>query len=262
MLDRTETVVVHLTWFAAIASTIVGVFANKSALLAGILALTTLMWGYSVYWALDLRRLLSAQLYRNQALALGLVAVAWAGFELATVGSVTYYPGNSVIGDISLLTLVIVLVVTFYFTDSSVLAARKSDPLYRDTFRWRRLRLVVWPVIVISLLALLVLAAVSLSFLFSTGLFTILVFVPFFGTFGSALVLLPVSGRRSRDKTLRKNLQWFGLFGASILVTFVIGILTNGVVSQATFYLLFAVGSYCIYRSTKSLAPLNRLAPK
>ena len=272
MLDKTETVVVHLTWFAAIGSTIVGVFTDNAAVLDGSLAFGMLMWGYSVYWALNLRRLLSAQLYRNQALSAGLVAMAWACFEFPTAESVYGKVGNatttgSLLADISLVTFAIVLVMTFYFTDSSVLAARKSDPLYRNTFHWRQLRFVVWPVIVISLLALLVLALVSPSSLLvqsggTTALFTILIFVPLFATFGSALVLLPISGRRSRDQTLRKNLEWFGLFGAALIMFFILGVSANGSLGQVSFYLLFLVGSYCLYRSTKSLAPLNRLAPK
>jgi hypothetical protein len=264
LLDKTETVVVHLTWFAAIASAIVGVSANSAVLLDGSLALTVLMWGYSVYWALNLRRLLSAQLYRNQALGAGLIAIAWACFDLVATEGYT----NS--GRVVLTALAIVLVMTFYFIDSSVLAARKSDPLYRNTFHWRQLRFVVWPVIAISLLVLLVLALVSPSFLLDVvgnqppvgamaALAIILVFVPFFGTFGSALVLLPVSGRRSRDQTLRKNLEWFGLFGATIIGFLIMALLTD---NQVSFYLLFVVGSYCLYRSTKSLAPLNRLSPK
>jgi hypothetical protein len=265
MSDRTETVVVHATWFAAIASTIVGAFANNIVLLGVSIAFATLMWGYSVYWALVLRRLLSAQLYRNQALGAGLIAIGWAFFG----GSSMAYGSN---GDtcvlcqglnIPLVAFIVALMMTFYFIDSSVLAARKSDPLYRNTFHWKQLRLVVWPVIAGSLLVLLVLTAVSPSLLSTQGggsaLFVVLNLVPLFGTGGLALLLLPVSGRRSRDQTLRKNLEWVGLFGASFLVFFILLVSTNGSVSVIFSYLLFVVGSYCIYRSTKSLAPLNKL---
>jgi len=254
MQNKTETVVVYLTLAAAITCTIsFGILANNAILYVFSIAFIMLFWGYSIYWAFDLRRLLSAQLYRNQALGEGLIAVGWLSFGVST--SVTLETLSSV-------TLVLALATTFYFIDSSVLAARKSDPLYRNTFHWRQLRFVIWPIIAISLFALLVIGVVAPSFFGSQGgptWFTILTFIPVFGTLVSAVVLLPFSGRRSRDQTLRKNLEWFGLFGASFMVLTALGLSAAGSLSVVFFSLAFEVGGYCIYRSTKSLAPLNRL---
>ena len=264
MQDRIEKVVVYLTLIAALACAIsFGVFPNV-ILYAFNDVFIALFWGYSIYWALGLRRLLSAQLYRNQSLGEGLIAVGWIAFGVST--SISTYAsggnGGGLVETTSSVTLVIALATTFYFVDSSVLAARKSDPLYRNTFYWGRLRFVIWPIIAISLFALLVIGVVSPSFFGPQGgpaWFNIPVFVAVFGTLASAVVLLPVAGRRSRDQTLRKNLEWFGLFGASFVVFIVLGLSAVGSLSVVFFSLSFIVGGYCIYRSTKSLAPINKL---
>jgi len=267
MRDKTETWVVNLTLAAALACGVMGTFVSLTLLYIG-LAFTVLMWSYSVYWALDLRRLLSAPLYRNQALGAGLVSTAFASLNCAIYGG----QNTSLVGNLQLIVIGYTFLITFYWVDSSVLAARKTDPLYRDTLHWRKVRLAVWPVIFVTALALPGLSIVYPSSLLQgegvTWLFVILVFTPIIGAFGSGLILLPIAGRRSRDEALRKNLEWFGLFGASFILFAILNILSPGESEPggglAFFFLVlaFVAGSYCLYRSTKSLAPLNRLPSK
>jgi hypothetical protein len=238
-----------------------------------------IIWGLSVYWALDLRRLLSAHLYRNQALGEGFVAIGWASFNASNFiifGVQGKGQLSSTESFLSAAVSVLAFVLTFYWIDSSVLAARKSDPLFRDTFHWRKVRLAIWPVLIVSALLLLVLGVAATSLLiqgsFQTGrptiLFGALLFTEIICTFGVGLPLLLVAGRRSKDQTLRGNLGWFALLAASVLVLFGLGSATgNGSPGTLSSFfnsgnspsLTFILVSYCVYRSVKSLAPINRL---
>jgi hypothetical protein len=68
---------------------------------------------------------------------------------------------------------------------------------------------------------------------------------------------------RSKDRTLRRHLRWFGLSFVGLVVTvlasgFIVTTL-GGIVSDATTIPAFTVFAYFIYRSAKSLAPLERM---
>jgi hypothetical protein len=101
----------------------------------------------------------------------------------------------------------------------------------------------------------------------------------FLASFLAILVLgtpaLFVSALRSKDRTLRKNLGWFGLFVAAVLsyteigyLGFVLGILTNSsstvlptgfVIVLALISFLPVIGGFGLYRSARSLASINRV---
>jgi hypothetical protein len=269
MQDKAETIIVHVTWVLAILCLIVGTYVRPVLLLNIQMVFLMLVYGYAVYWSLGLRRLLSAPLYRNQALGGGLIALGWAAFNASNV--VVYgiaSKSNNVEGPLPLALVGLALLVTFYWIDSSILAGRKSDPLYRNTLHWKELRLVLWPliagaIIIFWLVYLSDPAALNPTSVSVTPLFLVLLFTLVGGTFGSGLVLIPVS-RRSRDRTLRKNLEWFALFPTSFLVFVILGTLVGGTPEPGNVALIFQglpfiVGSYCIYRSVKSLAPLNEM---
>src|SRR5579862_5646250 len=89
------------------------------------LAIVSVIFAHSAFWALNIRRALAVPLYRNQALGLEFVILE-AGF-LSTF--ILFFGDNQ-------LFIPIVWVVdfgVFYWINASMLAARRTDPLLRDT---------------------------------------------------------------------------------------------------------------------------------
>ncbi|MGI0078299.1 MAG: hypothetical protein ACRECH_01605 [Nitrososphaerales archaeon] len=214
---------------------------------------TVLMWPYSIYWAFSTRRLVSAKLYRNQALGIGLIAVVWLTFQLS------FYSRDNFLNKIALTTAVLV---TFYWIDSSVLVSRKSDPLYRNTLHWKEVRLALWTLLIVLVVILfpswqLISAGPPLLLGKDPSLLSVIsVYVLGFLLLGSGTVYLLTADLRSRDRTLRRQLIWFGLFFACFFGFIIVWTFTN----QFFFSILaYALGAYCVYQSAKSLSPLNRL---
>ena len=216
------------------------------------LLVTAAVLFYASYWALIIRRALAVQSYRNQALGVALIAL----FQGVTTIGFAGTEGASGRTPLDLLALganTILFLFVFYWIDASVLAAKRSDPLLRDTLHWRSLRLVLWPLI-ISFAAAAVVSNFSLPF-------NIIL------TLVAGAASLPVAARRSRDPTMRRHLIWFGLYAAFLLAFFfnLGGLLNVSIGSPASFVflgigsLMYFAASYCLYRSAVSLAPLRQL---
>ena len=226
------------------------------------LAVVALMDGYAAYWAFGIRRALAVRLYRNQALGIGFVSVAIAGFAFAITVPLWYPVNNNPLFPPFLLSAFITM---FYWVDASIRAGRRSDPILRDTFHWRLLRLPLWALI-------LVFPGVTIiSQLFALELYTMIVgytvaLVFLIPTLSGAL-LLPVVATRSRDFTLRRHLQWFALFPITLLVLFItyFTLYAFGLGFTDTWFTLSSlinfVGGYFLYRSARSLVPLSKLSP-
>src|ERR1700733_5624912 len=104
------------------------------AVIAAVVALLVLSYG--AYWAFEIRRALAIRLYRSQALGIGLLAVSVGLAQLYYTGSIFYgWPPELTFASILFFAFAL-----FYWTNTSIRAARLSDPLLRDTFRWTRLR--------------------------------------------------------------------------------------------------------------------------
>ncbi len=221
------------------------------------------MASYAVYWAFNLRRALSVGLYRNQALGIGLVAAIQVPDLIAhgVFAPLGIYLAFFVVE-------AIVSWVVFYFVDASVLAGRRSDPLLRDTLHWRSLRIFLWPAIIAAQAAVVAVAAyfqVGTGGLSSSTAFTInqvrslLDWVVDL----AVVVAIPVTALRSKDPRLHAHFAWFGAFFAFVLVLVPVG---NNLVALPAFVGQALVGFallgevYSLYRSTRSLAPLNRLS--
>src|SRR5438309_9739380 len=99
-------------------------------------------YGYVAYAALAIRRTIAGGAYRKQALGLALVAISYA------TNSVTSFYNSPQTFDIygqigfliGFLSFPIAFLTIFYWVDTSVFAARLTDPLLRDTLRWSRVR--------------------------------------------------------------------------------------------------------------------------
>jgi hypothetical protein len=184
-------------------------------------------------------------------------------------GHINAGPAASPYGALGFLTI-------FYWIDTSMLAARRSDPLLRDTLHWKRLRVVFWAGIILSF-GIQFTAIVYLLGPFAlvdplSGAGTepppalgLTIIAPFLLT-GLAGLLLVIAGRRSKDTNLQRSLRWFGLFVASLLVVLVavpaqfIGPLVGvEYASNTIFNAGQLAGGYFLYKSVKALVPLNRI---
>jgi hypothetical protein len=217
-----------------------------------------LMNGYAAYWALGIRRALAVRLYRNQALGIGLVSL---GFVGVVFGSTFAY--QSAFAEVKDALQLLVFIIMFYWIDASIRAGRRSDPLLRDTFHWKLVRLPLWVLIIGFYLALIFSAYLFPELVNAISVPTIL--LVFFIPVLSGALILPVVARRSKDFTLRRHLQWFALLAVAYLVL-LIGIFTifpaqtglSPYIGWADLW--FFVGGYFLYRSAKSLVPLNRIS--
>jgi len=209
------------------------------------------IFAYTIYLAVDIRRALSVRPYRDQALGIGFVSLAW---NLLFLGG---FAALSVIHDYGLFAAVvgIVMIMLFYWVDSSVLAARKSDPFPRDILRWRELRIVVWLVLVaVTILAISVASYYQITtgtephYIANVGFGFGIWNLPAFIVVIVGAVALPISAYRTRDAFLRRSLKWFAAF---VVVVAFVGITPAPIETFAG----LAIAGYCLYRSARSLIP-------
>jgi hypothetical protein len=225
---------------------------------------TGILLAYPAYWAFDIRHALFVRLYRRQALGIGLVSIAIGLLFTYFAILNSFPPSSSVNPAIIILTIImadLVLLITFYWVDVSVLAGRRSDPLLRDTLNWSRIRPFVWGVLLFSGALLIIFSNPSSTPILVLG--TVVVLLPL--VFGS--ILLPIVARRSGDPTLRRHLRSFALFLVSLIIEAVlyntspayaptVGALLVTLLIDST----LVVAAYFLYSSVRSLAPLNKLA--
>ncbi len=220
-------------------------------------SMVILIFGYASFWAFNIRRALFVSLYRNQAFGTGLLTILLPLTFVVVAANVT---GNTAANTpVPLLAVFTV----FYFIDSTVRAARRSDPILRDTFHWSRLRLFLWPIILLlialSALGPLLFPVNSPEGIVANG-------APYLVGLGTGITVIPVSARRSGDGNLKSHLKWFGLFAGFLLMhrtiestsgsgsTFIV------IVLHQVAFVAFLIAGYCLYQSAKSLAPLNKLS--
>ena len=225
------------------------------------------LFSYGAYWALTIRKALMGYLYRRQALWVGWVAIYFVA-QSAFIALAIFYNATGFYVDLLAAAFIAVgFVAIFVWIDSTVLVARRSDPLQRDTLRWSKLRYFIGITSTIGLFFNLIF---NLIFTNSSGSSYILLgSPPLLGFIGTILLLgaiaLLLSARRSGDMTLRRHLKWFGLGAGLLWITGQVGApwaraSGDSILVPIITYSLFAVAAYCFYRSAKSLVPLGRLA--
>jgi hypothetical protein len=204
--------------------------------------LVVFVFAYPVFWALNIRRFLAVRLYKSQALGLALICVAF------SLGS--FDPTGAIYG--------LFLLLVFYWIDLSFRAARRSDPLLRDSIRWSRLRLVLWPVNLLQIpLSIYTVLAVFGYLPSAVTLGNTIEIAPFFATAASGVALAAVVALRTADGALRGQLIWFGIF---VFVQFAIIIVAQvNSVNGAVYFVGFEFAAFALYKSARSLVPLNRI---
>jgi len=212
---------------------------------------------YTAYDAFTIRGKSSVGPYRNQALGIGLMALALAVYSTEHF-VYSYYPPNTPtpislglpVGPLGLSTFILTLLLLFGLVDLSALSGRKLDPLHKDRLHWSRVRFVLWPLFIVSGATV---AGEDLVFQvwkgYSPGTppwWVPAVFVAFLGTSIVNAIVLLLTIRRTKELVLRRQLAWFGLF-AFLFWT------------GQIFYALFLISGYCLLRSAKSLSPAHTL---
>jgi hypothetical protein len=227
-----------------------------------LIAATIAGYGYVAYAALAIRRTIAGGVYRKQALGLALVAIFYA------LNSVTSFYNSATFDVYSLIVSLLfplAFLMIFYWVDTSVFAARLTDPLLRDTLRWSRVRFLIWTInisaVAISLSYLAYLGLVAGSFPASPPFFLLVIYVtPAYVSVASGAAVLFVAVRRTADRTLRRHLEWFGFY---LVFIFVLGgLIGNGLgiysveLSNLVGGAANAAAAFFLYRSARSLIPL------
>ena len=215
-----------------------------------------IVWGYGIYWAFDIRRALSTRVFRSQALGMGLVSVGWAAFVALqnAVGASGFLGG--VVGTATFIVFILTIAVTFYWVDSSIRAAQRTDPQLRDTLRWSRARYWAWAALIggVGIVTAATYAPQVANIAYYSA-----VSGPILIIFLALVIVVPgvtfaVSIKRSKDAGLRRHLMWFGLgLGAFV------ALLVSGGLVVADFVLADLALGYCLYKAAKSLAPLGKI---
>ena len=244
--------------------------------------LVILAYAYAAFWALNIRRNLTIRLYRHQALGIGLVSICVAYFTFNFDGGINYLPQavfEYPLDDVFFFAFLACLVPLLYWTDSSLLAARDSDPLQRDVLGWARIRVALWGAVAVTLVGgggyvlyqLIFLSqqtAQAGNSIYLVGVPPIIDFiaavVPLVVPIASALIFLPVAARRTKDLTIRRHLKWFGLGTAFMVLGFFSIVLLGGTAGHTpgsggllllpvAFLALFTASAYSLYRSAKAV---------
>jgi hypothetical protein len=218
------------------------------------------IFGYTIYWAFNIRRSQQVKLYRNQALGMGFVAFAWIliFFDFIIFGTTGLFAPFSLFFGLIMLML-------FYWVDVSVLASRRSDPRLRDTLEWHKLRPYLWVLMVASIVVAFSLSSYYEFFVgvepqfmtnFPIGIVSGIAYLPAAIPVYSGIIALPIAAHRSRDRFLRRSLAWFVGFVA------VIALLGAGLSNYGSLiFPALAFAAYFLYRSVMSLVPMKRLPP-
>jgi hypothetical protein len=229
---------------------------------------------YAAYWAFGVRRALGGKLYRSHALWLGVVGVVGASYGFLT------YSTNLILQEAIAVYVSALFLFVFAFIDATMPVLRRSDPLLRSILRWDRLRIPLW--CGVALAAVLTYLSYLYYYNSSVGLTPtnpVIGFIESVGwsipasvAFGISAAALVIGTRRSADPVLKTSLKWLGLvlilFVLSFLVTTIEGFILPPTVTQFEFFYSYYVlpsglvgiaSAYCLYRSARSLAPLNRI---
>src|SRR5713101_35168 len=228
------------------------------------------VFSYAAFWGFSMRNGLAAPLYRRHALWVGAAGAYFAVQWLLLALFAPFYPYGGTPQTRFLIDSYNDFGYTMIFAwiDATMPLVRQSDPLLRDPLRWKRLRLILWPLVLLGAvgtdIGLESVAVITqsqypiLRDLFAT--------VPYPAILLGALGL-SLSVKRSKDATLRSHLRWFGLAGTLIVLTFLLGHFAHALgfipasaalfVQTADYVMLTAAGVF-LFKSAKDLVLLSQ----
>lgn len=211
------------------------------------------IFAYVAFFAFNVRHSLSSSLYRRQTTGIGFVSLAW------ILVFIDYVVVTGIFNLYAIFFFVnsLLNIVLFYWIDAAVLAARRSDPLARDTLHWRKTRMFIWLAIIAATVGVTALATyyqvltgTEPQFMNTFALDIGVGFIPAGIAVVAGLVALPLAAHRTKDKFLRHSIAWLGAF----VVILIVGNWLNLLGGLGTFSYLI-VGGFCLYKSARSLVP-------
>lgn len=233
-------------------------FIEGPLVLSALGAIVTVMYGYGAIWAFRIRKALMTPLFKERATWVGVVGIFFTVLVASNILIRAFAEGNFYLSFLEYCITNAAGIVTLAWIDTTIKMARRSDPLNRNTLKWKQLRYVIWAFTFIT----------TAGSLFSVAYLRVNFFAPngasgdfITGAFGWVLfgfIALVLSYRRSRDPILKEHLKWFGLF---LFLLFIV----DTVLSKEVFAFriadeaLLAFDAYFLYRGVKSLAPFSRI---
>jgi len=216
-----------------------------------------LVYGYVAYSAVSIGHTLSDRLYRRQAEGMAAITIIIAAL---TVGILLVPTSTSGLIFIAAFSLFYATFIGFYYwIDASIRAARLTDPLVRDTLHWSKLRVGFWAYDIGAYIVFFIVGLLSNVTYTTSGSGPILIFIlmPLFIMIFAGVIVLPIAAHRSKDKVLKRHLDWFGVY-VIVIMSFVF--IWSGFVNATNLEttLVTVAGGYLLYRSAKSLVPLYR----
>ena len=280
MPDRADTAAAVLTAVSYAAALTIGLVVFPNSLngnlpgVATFIALTVLIFPYAAYWALSIRHALAVPLYRRQAFGIAFIVLAlWFTIAILTVVPSTWPLAAYTV--ITNYTFYFLFVVLFYWIDASILASRRSDPLLRDTLYWSKIRIpfwifniIVWGIILSMIGYFSIVGDATFLNSVNSGSFpntpffqviNIIYNLPFLVLVCGIIYLPAIAIRSKYDKSLRRHFLWFTPTAAGLLLLF-FGVFNSlSLPGHLLSGLVFVLIGYTLYRSARSLAPINRL---
>ena len=230
------------------------------------------IFSYAAFWGFTVERGLGLRPYRRQALWVAIAGAFFAGQWLLQAAIAPYYPYGT-----TPTTRIIVdsyndagYTLIFAWIDVSIPLLRRSDRIMRDTLYWKRLRLILWPLVLLGVvggdLVLNSLTALTGNpYAFIGNVFsTVPYIVILLGAFALGLGM-----KRSHDPTLDRHLKWFGLSALLIISAFLLGHFgrtlglipaSSGLFIETVDYVLLTLAGIFLFRSAKHLVPLSKIS--
>lgn len=239
---------------------------------------STVIFGLTAYRAFKLRAVLRNKFSRSHALWLVVIATA----QATVLWTPFPFPNSLVDLVYGILVFGVFPIVIVAWVDGAVRAARRSDPLYRDSLAWTKLRVITYAAtLAAAALNFGLFALVTLTGLPVPAFSEVLVIAPLLPPFLAGAPALLLVARRTRSAIRRTNAKWFALyylFQLASIVTYVVTVsgtsdpqlLCGCILNFLAFHGIYALGwnvvtvtfvisGYCLYRYVRSLAQLNRL---
>jgi hypothetical protein len=240
----------------------------------------TVLFVYAAYRALIIRKVIAVRLYRRQSLWVGISGFYWAFFTLGLGLAAALYSqnpafvsANTVIAYSIFVALYVALIVSFLWIDSTIRVARRSDPLLRDAIYWSKLRIFLWAVIFVGMaLGLIFRAPLVVSSSGGNPVTEIISFydanvIAFWIVGFASLAALIVSGLRSKDVSLRRQILALGVYVVALIFqgipSIIVGdlhLVESGVLVAILAVVAYLINSVALVRTARSLAPLNKLS--
>ncbi|MFI5422304.1 MAG: hypothetical protein ACHQ1H_15180, partial [Nitrososphaerales archaeon] len=204
---------------------------------------------YSAVWAIRIKNALMSPLFRDRARWVGITALTFVILISANLVIRFLAPENFYLSFLLFFIVDAAGIVTLIWIDIAIKLARRSDPLNRNTFRWKQLRYFVWFFTFLTTIGSLVSVAYLHSNYFNATQGTGGAFIA--GSFGwvfLGLLALYLSFRRSKDPILKDHLKWLALFLFTLLIVDTV-LSGHNAIFQIADLALLAVSAYFLYRA-------------